>query len=59
MVGMDRGGRDLSIGGLMTRSVDFCDWVAFLCWGRHFDGIFSPDQWPNFVTYDVAGVAIG
>ena len=41
----------------MTRSVDFCDWVAFVCWAD-FDGVFSPDRWPNFVTCDVAGVTI-
>ena len=41
----------------MAQIGDFCDWVAFVC-RTVSDGDSRPISWPNFVTYDVAGVAI-
>ena len=53
MVGIDAPRPPLFVGGLITRSVDFCDGLSFMCWAD-FDGRFlAPID-----KYDVAGVAV-
>ena len=58
MVGMDAPRSPLSVGGFMTRSVDFLRLGCISC-VRPILTELSPPIDAEFVTYDVAGVAIG